>query len=214
LIYTCTGYEFGPPAWVFGAKTYDVIPSTGQIICTWHYNKPSADGNATESVLCAVICSIDDVNDLHCDRTAEDNCTATMSVFAVPHAHPTESPAPYALSSVTSLVASSLTNEVQDVYLIGGSPASPMGVYKLQYSTALIGAPAAQLTLLKSSMSVLPDPGYISHPQHIQFPTRSFGKFQSESESPMAHGLFYPPANVRFGGDEGSLPPLLVKIHG
>jgi len=98
-----------------------------------------------------------------------------------------------------------------------------MGVYKLEISTSSSGAslPHTDLLLLKSSMSVLPDPEYISHPQHVKFPTRLFPTNSAQtlaednsSTAPLSHGMFYPPHNSRYNGPDGELPPLLVKIHG
>lgn len=47
--------------------------------------------------------------------------------------------------------------------------------------------------------------GNISRPESIAFPTAS---------GETAYGFFYPPANDAFEGPEGTLPPLLVKVHG
>lgn len=47
--------------------------------------------------------------------------------------------------------------------------------------------------------------GNISRPESIAFQT---------AEGETAYGFFYPPANDTFGGPEGTLPPLLVKVHG
>jgi len=49
------------------------------------------------------------------------------------------------------------------------------------------------------------DPGYLSGPEPITFPTE--GGLQ-------AHALFYRPANSDFDGPDGDLPPLVVMSHG
>ncbi|MEC7838449.1 MAG: prolyl oligopeptidase family serine peptidase [Chlamydiota bacterium] len=49
------------------------------------------------------------------------------------------------------------------------------------------------------------DPGYISTPEHISFPT---------SEGQIAYGYYYPPTNKDYTAPEGFLPPLIVKSHG
>ncbi len=49
------------------------------------------------------------------------------------------------------------------------------------------------------------DPGYLSAPETIEFPTEG---------GLTAHAFFYPPANRDFQGPEGEKPPLLLKSHG
>lgn len=49
------------------------------------------------------------------------------------------------------------------------------------------------------------DPGYISTPLAVEYPTEG-GR--------TAHGFFYAPLNKDFEGPEGELPPLVVKCHG
>jgi dipeptidyl aminopeptidase/acylaminoacyl peptidase len=49
------------------------------------------------------------------------------------------------------------------------------------------------------------DPGWISVPEHVSFPT---------SGGRTAHALFYPPSSPTFAGPEGERPPLMVVIHG
>lgn len=45
----------------------------------------------------------------------------------------------------------------------------------------------------------------ISEPETLEFAT---------SGGQTAHGFFYPPANAGYKGPDGSLPPLIVKLHG
>jgi len=49
------------------------------------------------------------------------------------------------------------------------------------------------------------DPGYLSTPEAIEFPT---------SDHRTAYGFFYAPRNRDYRGPEGQLPPLLVLTHG
>ncbi|OIP78556.1 MAG: peptidase [Oscillatoriales cyanobacterium CG2_30_44_21] len=58
---------------------------------------------------------------------------------------------------------------------------------------------------LRSASDLQLDPDYISAAQSIEFPTEN-GK--------TAYGLFYPPKNKDFSGDDQEKPPLLVKSHG
>jgi len=58
---------------------------------------------------------------------------------------------------------------------------------------------------LRSSSGVKVDPGYISIPESIEFPTEN---------GLTAYGVYYSPQNKDFSGPEGKKPPLLVKSHG
>ena len=68
--------------------------------------------------------------------------------------------------------------------------------YSIQQQQATIIRQAGELTL---------DPGYISIPQEITFPTENGLE---------AHAWYYPPTNKDFTAPEGELPPLFVKSHG
>ncbi|MGD8455326.1 MAG: prolyl oligopeptidase family serine peptidase [Anaerolineales bacterium] len=58
---------------------------------------------------------------------------------------------------------------------------------------------------LRSSSGLMVDPGYISTPEPIEFPTEN---------GLTAFGIFYPPQNQDFTGPDEEKPPLLVKSHG
>jgi len=58
---------------------------------------------------------------------------------------------------------------------------------------------------LRSSNNLNLDPGYLSTPEAIEFPT---------SDGLTAHGFYYPPQNRDYGAPDNELPPLLVKSHG
>ncbi|KAK5045022.1 hypothetical protein LTR84_010170 [Exophiala bonariae] len=70
-----------------------------------------------------------------------------------------------------------------------------------------IKQPGLGTILRKSSSSSLPD-DYISSPQNVTFP-RVHGPGGGN-----AFGLFLPPRNPRYRGPEGTLPPLIVAMHG
>ncbi len=55
------------------------------------------------------------------------------------------------------------------------------------------------------SLAIEPDPGILSAPEAIEFPTES---------GETAHGFYYPPRNPDFTGPPGIRPPLLVSSHG
>jgi dipeptidyl aminopeptidase/acylaminoacyl peptidase len=65
--------------------------------------------------------------------------------------------------------------------------------------------PAGGLEVVRSSEDRELDPGYLTTPEPIEFPTAG-GR--------SAHALYYPPANRDFRGPEGERPPLVVASHG
>jgi dipeptidyl aminopeptidase/acylaminoacyl peptidase len=83
-------------------------------------------------------------------------------------------------------------------YFTAASPTEPAALYSIDLAT---GA----LDVLKRSTNVTLDPGYISPPETIEFPTTSGLR---------AFGFFYPPANLDFSPPAGVKPPLLVMSHG
>ncbi len=84
------------------------------------------------------------------------------------------------------------------VVFIGASPAAPAALVMLDLAN---GA----LTTVRRSMETQIDPGYISMPQVIEFPTEG---------GVTAFGFYYPPHNGDFRAPEGEKPPLLVLSHG
>ncbi|NEK57215.1 S9 family peptidase [Geodermatophilus sabuli] len=53
------------------------------------------------------------------------------------------------------------------------------------------------------------DPAWLSRPEHVSFPTPDDG-----TGIDVAHALVYPPTNPEATAPEGTLPPLLVVVHG
>jgi dipeptidyl aminopeptidase/acylaminoacyl peptidase len=84
------------------------------------------------------------------------------------------------------------------VLVVAGSPTREPGVHRLD----LAGQVAETL---RPPRELGIDPGFISLPEHITFPT---------DDGRTAHALFYPPTHPEFVGPEGELPPLIVEIHG
>ncbi|MCS7290416.1 MAG: S9 family peptidase [Roseiflexaceae bacterium] len=84
------------------------------------------------------------------------------------------------------------------VFFVGASPATPAALVMLDL---INGA----LTTIRHSMEVQIDPGYISMPQVIEFPTKG---------GVTAFGFYYPPHNRDFRAPDGEKPPLLVRSHG
>lgn len=62
-----------------------------------------------------------------------------------------------------------------------------------------------QLEVLRKSSELQIDPGYLSVPSAIAFPTENGLE---------AYGFYYPPTNQDFAALENERPPLLVKSHG
>jgi dipeptidyl aminopeptidase/acylaminoacyl peptidase len=58
---------------------------------------------------------------------------------------------------------------------------------------------------LRLSNNLNLDPGYLSTPEPIEFPT---------TDGLTAHGFYYAPRNRDYGAPDTELPPLLVKSHG
>jgi dienelactone hydrolase len=79
-----------------------------------------------------------------------------------------------------------------------GSPTEPWAVVRIDPDTG-------KYDVLRRSTSLEIDPGYLSIPQAIEFPTEN---------GLTAHGLYYPPRSKDFEGPAGERPPLLVMSHG
>ncbi len=84
------------------------------------------------------------------------------------------------------------------VYFIGASPTREPEIVRLDPQNGAI-------EVIKKSSTVEVDPGYISVPEAISFPT---------TESAIAHAYYYAPKNEELTGDPGELPPLMVICHG
>lgn len=84
------------------------------------------------------------------------------------------------------------------VAFIAGSPAESTCIVSFNPETR-------HFEKLCSSSDVTIDPGYISVPLAVEFPT---------ADNLTAHGFFYPPENQDFSAPESEKPPLLVMIHG
>lgn len=74
-------------------------------------------------------------------------------------------------------------------------------------ATAVVGidAETGDVDIVRTSLDIDLDPGLISHPKPIEFPT---------TQGTVAHAYYYPPRNPAFAGPEGEQPPLLVLSHG
>jgi dipeptidyl aminopeptidase/acylaminoacyl peptidase len=82
--------------------------------------------------------------------------------------------------------------------LLAGSPVETTSVVSLDLITG-------DLQGLRRSRELTVDPGYLSVPRAIEFPTEN---------GQTAHGIFYPPKNRDYTGPGGDKPPVLVMSHG
>ena len=79
-----------------------------------------------------------------------------------------------------------------------GSATAPGAIVQLDLATG-------QTEVLRRSSELRVDPGYLSQPQSIAFPTEN---------GLTAYGFFYPPQNKDCTAPESERPPLVVKSHG
>lgn len=81
---------------------------------------------------------------------------------------------------------------------IGGSTTRPSAIVRLDLRTGAIEE-------LRRSSQLEIDPGYLSKPEPIEFPTEN---------GLTAYGFYYPPKNQDYKAPVNERPPLLVKSHG
>jgi dipeptidyl aminopeptidase/acylaminoacyl peptidase len=84
------------------------------------------------------------------------------------------------------------------VVFSAGSATEPGAIFQLDLKTH-------QIEVLRRSSNLEIDPGYLSEPRAIAFPTEN---------GLTAYGIFYPPHNKDYVAPQGERPPLLVKSHG
>jgi len=95
-------------------------------------------------------------------------------------------------------VGGSLAIGSSEVFLIAGSHSEPMGLVRVDLVTG-------KSETILSSQSVDVEPGFLSKPDAIEFPT---------SDDATAHAFYYAPTNPHSVGPDDELPPLLVVSHG
>ena len=88
--------------------------------------------------------------------------------------------------------------ETGDVVFRGSSPAAVACIVRLDVSTG-------HHEVLRRAGDLVIDPGYLSSPEPVEFPTEN-GR--------TAYGFFYSPKNRDYVAPEGDHPPLLVMSHG
>ncbi|MDE2940289.1 MAG: prolyl oligopeptidase family serine peptidase [Chloroflexota bacterium] len=83
-----------------------------------------------------------------------------------------------------------------------GSPSAPVSIQRLDLADNVTDY---RVEGLRRASSTTVDPGYLSAPRAIEFPTEN---------GLTAHAFYYPPRNRDFAAPDGEKPPLLVKSHG
>lgn len=84
------------------------------------------------------------------------------------------------------------------VVFVGGTPTETTAVVKLDLATG-------KEQILKRTANLTIDPGYLSLPETVAFPT---------ADNLTAYAWYYPPTNQDYQPPRGELPPLIVKSHG
>ena len=86
--------------------------------------------------------------------------------------------------------------------VIGATATSPKAVYHVDVNNP------TNINAVKASLEISFATTFFSKAQNIEYPrTRS-------PEGGHAYGLFFPPTNPLFTGPPGTLPPLIVAVHG
>lgn len=111
------------------------------------------------------------------------------------------------LSETLTGIAHAALQRVSDkeVVVIANSPTQPKALYRIE-----LGQSQPELNVLRSSLSLdIPESLY-SKAEHISFP-RTQG---SSKLGTIAHAFFFPPQNANYVGTPGTLPPLIIEMHG
>ncbi len=101
---------------------------------------------------------------------------------------------------------SSVRATATKAYFIAASATESAAVIEFDLETR-------QFTTLRKSTDLEIDPGYISIPQAIEFPT-TLPNTNHQQPTTTSHAFYYPPTNKDFVAPDGELPPLIVEIHG
>ena len=95
--------------------------------------------------------------------------------------------------------------EIDEPFAAGGIAVMTAGSPTMATAVVRYDPAAGGFETLKRSLEVEIDPGYLSIPEPVEFPTEN---------SLTAHGFLYRPRNRDFVAPQGELPPLLVQSHG
>ena len=95
--------------------------------------------------------------------------------------------------------------EIDELFAVRGSAVFVAGSPTLPTAIVRYDAGSGTCETLKRSLDAELDPGYLSIPEPVEFPTEN---------GLTAHAFLYLPANRDFAAPAGKLPPLLVQSHG
>ncbi|KAJ5836543.1 hypothetical protein N7447_002569 [Penicillium robsamsonii] len=102
----------------------------------------------------------------------------------------------------TIILADNPLSDTQ-IALLGSSETSFNTVFTLDI------AETVNINALKAASDFPMPTSLVSKPEHISFP-----RVHGENLEGMAHAIFYPPQNPDYQPPSGSLPPLIVCVHG
>jgi dipeptidyl aminopeptidase/acylaminoacyl peptidase len=92
-----------------------------------------------------------------------------------------------------------LATDGETLAVVAAGPTTPPSVVRVDP-----GADGGAETL-REAFSLDLDPGYVSEPTHVTFPT---------GDGAEAHALYYPPRNPAVTAPDDAAPPLVVEVHG
>jgi dipeptidyl aminopeptidase/acylaminoacyl peptidase len=105
-----------------------------------------------------------------------------------------------AVSDTITLAQTPLSNT--KIALLGSSETSFSTVYTLDIADT-------KLEAIKAASDFQMPASFVSRPEHISFP-RVYG----ENRKGVSHAIFYSPQNPDYQAISGTLPPLIVCVHG
>jgi dipeptidyl aminopeptidase/acylaminoacyl peptidase len=87
----------------------------------------------------------------------------------------------------------------------GGKVAFAAGSPTSETAVVVVDVAAGEVETVRTSVEETVDPGLLSEPRAIEFPT---------ADGDVSHAFYYPPTNADFVGPEDERPPLIVVSHG
>ncbi len=90
-----------------------------------------------------------------------------------------------------------LATDGETLAVVAAGPATPPSVVRFE--------PGEDPETLRQSFALDVDPGFVSEPTHVTFPT---------ADGAEAHALYYPPRNPDVTPPDDAAPPLVVEVHG